>query len=194
MQSGDPNYAHYSGPLHIKIETSAPPEVAYERVAGVLDVLKKLLEPVRDTFIEGITPVHESISEGADKNEQDDDSANASQNSRPDHYDSKPSIPPQSSHSSSSHRSGMNGSSRGGGSRGRGSGANSAALAPRRGGGPGHAGGRGGGSSRGGRDEGFRGPGPMRGRGGGPPRGGSGGFSRGRGGSGGGPPKRFAPY
>lgn len=46
LQSGDPNYLHYGGPLHVKIETNAPPALAYQRVSGVLDVLQQLLQPV----------------------------------------------------------------------------------------------------------------------------------------------------
>uniref|UniRef100_A0A183BPP1 KH domain-containing protein n=1 Tax=Globodera pallida TaxID=36090 RepID=A0A183BPP1_GLOPA len=55
LNSGDPQYAHYGGPLHVKVETTAPPAVAYQRVAGVLAVLAELLQPVKDTHIEGIT-------------------------------------------------------------------------------------------------------------------------------------------
>ncbi|KAL3110136.1 hypothetical protein niasHT_015739 [Heterodera trifolii] len=55
LTSGDPQYAHYGGPLHVKVETTAPPAVAYQRVAGVLAVLAELLQPVKDTHIEGIT-------------------------------------------------------------------------------------------------------------------------------------------
>jgi hypothetical protein len=46
LNSGDPNYAHYAGPLHVKVETNAPPSLAYQRVSGVLDVLQQLLQPV----------------------------------------------------------------------------------------------------------------------------------------------------
>lgn len=55
LGSGDPQYAHYGGPLHVKIETTAPPAIAYQRVSGVLNVLSELLQPVKDTHIEGIT-------------------------------------------------------------------------------------------------------------------------------------------
>ncbi|GMR34000.1 hypothetical protein PMAYCL1PPCAC_04195, partial [Pristionchus mayeri] len=48
LASGDPQYAHYGGPLHVKVETIAPAHVAYERVAGVLDILSKTLLPTRD--------------------------------------------------------------------------------------------------------------------------------------------------
>lgn len=55
LQSGDPQFAHYGGPLHVKIETTAPPAVAYTRVAGVIQVLTELLVPIKDTHIPGIT-------------------------------------------------------------------------------------------------------------------------------------------
>ncbi|KAF8368057.1 hypothetical protein PRIPAC_85886 [Pristionchus pacificus] len=48
LSSGDPQYAHYGGPLHVKVETIAPAHVAYQRIAGVLDILSKTLVPVRD--------------------------------------------------------------------------------------------------------------------------------------------------
>ncbi|GMT28704.1 hypothetical protein PFISCL1PPCAC_20001, partial [Pristionchus fissidentatus] len=48
LASGDPQYAHYGGPLHVKVETIAPAHVAYQRIAGVLDLLSKTLVPVRD--------------------------------------------------------------------------------------------------------------------------------------------------
>uniref|UniRef100_A0A915MNR0 K Homology domain-containing protein n=1 Tax=Meloidogyne javanica TaxID=6303 RepID=A0A915MNR0_MELJA len=35
LAGGDPQYAHYGGPLHVKVETTAPPAVAYQRVAGI---------------------------------------------------------------------------------------------------------------------------------------------------------------
>lgn len=53
MQSGDPQFAHYGGPLHVKVETTAAPAVAYQRVAGVLDVLSQLLVPVSCYFLTG---------------------------------------------------------------------------------------------------------------------------------------------
>jgi hypothetical protein len=46
LSSGDPQYAHFGGPLHVKVETTAPPATAYSRVAGVLEILSKLLQPV----------------------------------------------------------------------------------------------------------------------------------------------------
>lgn len=46
LQSGDPQYAHYGGPLHVKVETIAPAHVAYQRIAGVLEQLSTTLQPV----------------------------------------------------------------------------------------------------------------------------------------------------
>jgi hypothetical protein len=46
LSTGDPQYAHYGGPLHVKVETTAPPAIAYQRVAGVLQILAELLQPV----------------------------------------------------------------------------------------------------------------------------------------------------
>lgn len=46
LGSGDPQFAHYGGPLHVKIETTAAPALAYQRVAGVLQILSELLIPV----------------------------------------------------------------------------------------------------------------------------------------------------
>uniref|UniRef100_A0A914RDD0 K Homology domain-containing protein n=1 Tax=Parascaris equorum TaxID=6256 RepID=A0A914RDD0_PAREQ len=46
LNSGDLQYAHYGGPLHVKVETIAPAHVAYKRVAGVLETLSNTLQPV----------------------------------------------------------------------------------------------------------------------------------------------------
>lgn len=46
LSSGDPQYAHYGGPLHVKVETIAPAHIAYKRVAGVLEELNRILQPV----------------------------------------------------------------------------------------------------------------------------------------------------
>ncbi|KAI6175006.1 KH domain-containing protein [Aphelenchoides bicaudatus] len=73
LNSGDPNYAHYAGPLHVKVETNAPPALAYQRVSGVLDVLQQLLQPVKETHIPGITNPPE---EGEKKNGDDDGNDN----------------------------------------------------------------------------------------------------------------------
>lgn len=69
LNSGDPNYAHYAGPLHVKVETNAPPALAYQRVSGVLDVLQQLLQPVKETHIPGITnPIEEGAEKDGDEN------------------------------------------------------------------------------------------------------------------------------
>ena len=46
--TNDQQYAHYGGPLHVKIETVAPSQVAYKRVAGVIEELSRILQPVRE--------------------------------------------------------------------------------------------------------------------------------------------------
>ncbi|MFH4982115.1 hypothetical protein AB6A40_008824 [Gnathostoma spinigerum] len=46
LASGDPQYAHYGGPLHVKVETIAPAHVAYQRIAGVLETLSNTLQPI----------------------------------------------------------------------------------------------------------------------------------------------------
>jgi len=72
LATNDPQYAHYGGPLHVKIETTAAPAVAYQRVAGVLQVLSELLIPVKDTHIEGITsevPPGDGTNESGEKAE-----------------------------------------------------------------------------------------------------------------------------
>ncbi|KAH7730457.1 KH domain-containing protein [Aphelenchoides avenae] len=55
LNSGDRVYEHYCGPLHVRVEIIAPPTTAYGRMAGVLDVLSRLLKPIRNDIIEGIT-------------------------------------------------------------------------------------------------------------------------------------------
>lgn len=50
LNSGDLQYAHYGGPLHVKVETIAPAHVAYKRVAGVLEALCNTLQPVASSF------------------------------------------------------------------------------------------------------------------------------------------------
>ncbi|EYC01285.1 hypothetical protein Y032_0108g22 [Ancylostoma ceylanicum] len=62
LSSGDPQYAHYGGPLHVKVETIAPAHIAYKRVAGVLEELNRILQPVR----EDTTPGH--LKEGENGN------------------------------------------------------------------------------------------------------------------------------
>uniref|UniRef100_A0A0N4ZH96 KH domain-containing protein n=1 Tax=Parastrongyloides trichosuri TaxID=131310 RepID=A0A0N4ZH96_PARTI len=50
--SGDPQYAHYGGPLHVKVETTAPPAIAYDRVTGVIKVLTELMKPIKEADLE----------------------------------------------------------------------------------------------------------------------------------------------
>lgn len=74
--------------MHVKVETSAPPAVAYQRVAGVLGVLAELLQPVgenneyfcntlisffkiKDTHIDGITTEPNPNLEGGEGGEGD---------------------------------------------------------------------------------------------------------------------------
>lgn len=47
LNSGDPQHAHFSGPLHVKVETVAPAYVAYGRVAAVIEELSRILQPVK---------------------------------------------------------------------------------------------------------------------------------------------------
>ncbi|KAH7720410.1 KH domain-containing protein [Aphelenchoides avenae] len=164
LQSGDPQFAHYGGPLHVKIETTAPPAVAYKRVSGVLDVLSELLQPVKDTQIDGITvplPDDGSKKEGGGEGGEDADNENGKNGD------------------GDKQSGGYGGRGRGGGFGGRGGGG-------RGGGGYGGGGYGAGGPMRGGpRGGGFGGApgyGPPRGRGGGPPGFGGRGGGRGRGG------------
>ncbi|CAD6186424.1 unnamed protein product [Caenorhabditis auriculariae] len=48
FETGDPQYAHYGGPLHVKVETVAPANVAYARVSSVLEELSRILQPIRE--------------------------------------------------------------------------------------------------------------------------------------------------
>ncbi|KAI6204019.1 KH domain-containing protein [Aphelenchoides besseyi] len=83
LNSGDPNYAHYAGPLHVKIETNAPPALAYQRVSGVLEVLQQLLQPIKETHIPGITNPMEEHKD--DKNgEEEPHEENGDQKQSPD--------------------------------------------------------------------------------------------------------------
>lgn len=158
LNSGDPAYAHYAGPLHVKIETSAPPTVAYQRVASVLEVLRQLLQPVKDTVIPGIT---DTVDEGKSKS-QDEEKNDEKSNSQgsPTKSAEVNKLKPQPKLQNAPQNGGSSGGRGGGGfgSRG-GRGAPSAAG---RGGGFVRGGGRGGPPGRGG----PRGGGPMR-RGGG---------------------------
>uniref|UniRef100_A0A1I7WRZ8 KH_dom_type_1 domain-containing protein n=1 Tax=Heterorhabditis bacteriophora TaxID=37862 RepID=A0A1I7WRZ8_HETBA len=71
LSSGDPQYAHYGGPLHVKVETIAPAHVAYERVSGVLEELSRILQPVR----EDTTPAHLKEGENGGSGENKDGEA-----------------------------------------------------------------------------------------------------------------------
>ncbi|WKX90789.1 hypothetical protein Q1695_009551 [Nippostrongylus brasiliensis] len=76
LNSGDPQYAHYGGPLHVKVETIAPAHVAYQRVAGVLEELNRILQPVREDTTPGHMKEAENgnggSAEGGDSKEGDD--------------------------------------------------------------------------------------------------------------------------
>uniref|UniRef100_A0A915EHY1 K Homology domain-containing protein n=1 Tax=Ditylenchus dipsaci TaxID=166011 RepID=A0A915EHY1_9BILA len=166
LQSGDPQFAHYGGPLHVKVETTAAPAIAYKRVAGVLDVLSQLLIPVKDTEIEGITTAMEVKpgEEGDNGGDADGEGGNHDQDNG-NGGDSKP---------QGGNGGGYQGGGRGGGQFGSGGFSSRGDRGSHRGGGRG-GGFRGGFNDGGGRGGGFRGQrgggGPMRGRGGGAPRG-----------------------
>uniref|UniRef100_A0A914DH16 K Homology domain-containing protein n=1 Tax=Acrobeloides nanus TaxID=290746 RepID=A0A914DH16_9BILA len=135
LASGDPQFAHYGGPLHVKIETTAPPAEAYKRVAGVLGVLAELLIPVKDAHIEGITV---NFEEGDGKKEGEDE-GESKNGDNGDDSGTKP--------SSEQHRGGF----RGGGGRGGGRGGPRGGGRGRGGGFGGRGGGGGGGGPGGGR-------------------------------------------
>ena len=46
FNSGNPRYLHYGLPLHIQVSTIARPHIAFERLAGLLNCIHKLLMPV----------------------------------------------------------------------------------------------------------------------------------------------------
>ncbi|CAI5437982.1 unnamed protein product [Caenorhabditis angaria] len=48
LASGDPEHAHFGGPLHLKVETVAPSYVAYQRVANVIQELSRILQPINE--------------------------------------------------------------------------------------------------------------------------------------------------
>lgn len=54
MNSGDPQYAHFASPLHVQVSTIGPAHLAYMRVAHVMKIFHKLLQPSAPE-IEGIT-------------------------------------------------------------------------------------------------------------------------------------------
>lgn len=48
LQSGDLRFQHFASPLHIRIDVLATPHIAHMRMAGVLNLLQKMLVPNRD--------------------------------------------------------------------------------------------------------------------------------------------------
>lgn len=134
LASGDPQHAHFSGPLHVKVETVAPSYIAYGRVAAVIEELSRILQPIH----EDTTPAHLKNGTGGEEEKTEDDKKDVD---------------------GSSGRGGRGGGSRGGfrgGFRGGRGGFGGGGGAP--GGGPGPMmGGRGGmGRGRGGQPAGFR--------------------------------------
>ncbi|VDN50095.1 unnamed protein product [Dracunculus medinensis] len=77
MNSGDPQYAHYGGPLHVKVETIAPAHIAYQRIAGVLEVLATTLQPTRDETYEKMMAAQGGGTEGEKDAGEEDDSDKA---------------------------------------------------------------------------------------------------------------------
>lgn len=69
LASGDPQHAHFSGPLHVKVETVAPAYVAYGRVAAVIEELSRILQPIH----EDTTPAHLKNGSGGEGDEKNDD-------------------------------------------------------------------------------------------------------------------------
>uniref|UniRef100_A0AAF5Q0A8 K Homology domain-containing protein n=1 Tax=Wuchereria bancrofti TaxID=6293 RepID=A0AAF5Q0A8_WUCBA len=67
LQSGDPQYAHYGGPLHVKVETIAPAHVAYQRIAGVLEQLSGTLQPTRDETFDKMSNQGGGAGDGGEK-------------------------------------------------------------------------------------------------------------------------------
>ncbi|CAO4362232.1 unnamed protein product [Caenorhabditis nigoni] len=70
LASGDPQHAHFSGPLHVKVETVAPAYIAYARVAAVIEESSRILQPIH----EDTTPAHLKVNgsgEGEEGNTDD---------------------------------------------------------------------------------------------------------------------------
>ncbi|TKR94128.1 hypothetical protein L596_008456 [Steinernema carpocapsae] len=86
LNSGDPQYSHFGGPLHVKVETIAPPHIAYGRIAGVLEVLSNTLIPVRDApDAQGIgadKPKDEDGGQEGENGKDDGDRGNGDDNER----------------------------------------------------------------------------------------------------------------
>uniref|UniRef100_A0A1I7T855 KH domain-containing protein n=1 Tax=Caenorhabditis tropicalis TaxID=1561998 RepID=A0A1I7T855_9PELO len=68
LASGDPQHAHFSGPLHVKVETVAPAYIAYGRVAAVIEELSRILQPIH----EDTTPAHLKNGSGEGDDKHDD--------------------------------------------------------------------------------------------------------------------------
>ncbi|EGT60427.1 hypothetical protein CAEBREN_02726 [Caenorhabditis brenneri] len=69
LASGDPQHLHFSGPLHVKVETVAPAYIAYARVAAVIEELSRILQPIH----EDTTPAHMKNGSGDKKEEGSDE-------------------------------------------------------------------------------------------------------------------------
>lgn len=48
LMSGDPEFAHYAEPTHIRIETEADVVTAYKRISEAFEALSSILQPVHD--------------------------------------------------------------------------------------------------------------------------------------------------
>ncbi|CAK5055752.1 unnamed protein product [Meloidogyne enterolobii] len=46
LTSGDPRYAHFAGPLHVRVDVYSVPHIAHMRMAAVLNLLHKAFIPV----------------------------------------------------------------------------------------------------------------------------------------------------
>uniref|UniRef100_A0A915LY59 K Homology domain-containing protein n=1 Tax=Meloidogyne javanica TaxID=6303 RepID=A0A915LY59_MELJA len=46
LSSGDPRYAHFAGPLHVRVDVYSVPHIAHMRMAAVLNLLHKAFIPV----------------------------------------------------------------------------------------------------------------------------------------------------
>ncbi|CCD66930.1 K Homology domain-containing protein [Caenorhabditis elegans] len=69
LASGDPQHAHFSGPLHVKVETVAPAYIAYGRVAAVIEELSRILQPIH----EDTTPAHLKNGSGDGEEKEDEE-------------------------------------------------------------------------------------------------------------------------
>uniref|UniRef100_A0A914M1R8 K Homology domain-containing protein n=1 Tax=Meloidogyne incognita TaxID=6306 RepID=A0A914M1R8_MELIC len=48
LNSGDPRYAHFAGPLHVRVDVYSVPHIAHMRMAAVLNLLHKAFIPGND--------------------------------------------------------------------------------------------------------------------------------------------------